>query len=75
MKHKSLALVLLLLVSTGLQAQTEDFNEFRNRMMKDFQDFRKGIFDRYAEFLDAAWAEYPIRHTFLFLPLSSRCTN
>ena len=58
MKHKSLALVLLLLVSTGLQAQTEDFNEFRNRMMKDFQDFRKGIFDRYAEFLDAAWAEY-----------------
>lgn len=58
MKNKSLALLFLLLVSAGLQAQTDDFNAFRSRMLKDYQDYRKGIMDRYVEFLDAAWAEY-----------------
>lgn len=58
MKNKSLALLFLLFVSAGLQAQTEDFNAFRSRMLKDYQDFRKGIMERYVEFLDAAWAEY-----------------
>ena len=58
MKNKSLVLFLLLFASANLQAQTEDFNAFRSRMLKDYQDFRKGILDRYVEFLDAAWAEY-----------------
>ena len=49
---------MFLFVVPNLQAQTNDFNAFRNRMLNDFQDFRKGVMERYVEFLDAAWAEY-----------------
>ena len=58
MKGRSVVLLFLLSVSVGLQAQTKDFNAYRKQMMREFQDFRKGIMDRYVEFLDAAWAEY-----------------
>lgn len=48
----------VLLAAQTLQAQTDDFKAFRERMLSDYQDFRKGIMERYVEFLDAAWAEY-----------------
>lgn len=51
-------MVLFLFVAPRLQAQTDDFKAFRSRMLSDYQDFRKGIMERYVEFLDAAWAEY-----------------
>lgn len=52
---------MLLLVFTAVlrvQAQNEDFNAFRERMLSGYSDFRKGILERYAEFLDEAWKEY-----------------
>ena len=55
---KKYFVVLFLFVAPNLQAQTDDFNAFRNRMLNDFQDFCKGVMERYVEFLDAAWAEY-----------------
>lgn len=58
MKHRSCILLLALLTLQGVQAQTDDFKAFRAQMLSDYQDFRKGIMERYAEFLDAAWAEY-----------------
>ena len=58
MKRKYLALAFLILASSGLQAQTDDFKAFRERMLSDYSDFRKGIMERYVEFLDEAWAEY-----------------
>ena len=58
MKNKAYVLLLLMFASYNMQAQTDDFNAFRSRMLNDFQDFRKGILDRYVEFLDAAWAEF-----------------
>ena len=57
MKNK-LYFLLLLLVASNVQAQTEDFSAFRERMMNDYQGFRKDIMERYVEFLDAAWTEY-----------------
>ena len=58
MKRKYLALAFWILASSGLQAQTDDFKAFRERMLSDYSDFRKGIMERYVEFLDEAWAEY-----------------
>ena len=58
MKHRSCILLLALLTLQGVQAQTDDFKAFRAQMLSDYQDFRKGIMERYVEFLDAAWAEY-----------------
>lgn len=55
---KKVFIVLLLLVSPCVHAQTEDFKAFRERMMSDYKEFRKSIMDSYVEFLDAAWAEY-----------------
>ena len=55
---KKFFVVLFLFVVPNLQAQTDDFNAFRSRMLSDYQEFRKGIMERYVEFLDAAWAEY-----------------
>lgn len=55
---KKVFTVLLLFVVPNLQAQTDNFNTFRNRMLSDYKDYRKGMMERYAEFLDAAWAEY-----------------
>ena len=57
---KKVWLILLLFVAPNLQAQTDEFKAFRNRMLNDYQDFRKGVMERYVEFLDAAWAEYEI---------------
>ena len=58
MKSKYWVLAFLILASSGLRAQTDDFKAFRERMLSDYSDFRKGIMERYEEFLDAAWAEY-----------------
>ena len=58
MKRWSYILLLVLMATSSVQAQTDDYNAFRSRMMSDFQGFRKGIMERYAEFLDAAWTEY-----------------
>ena len=55
---KKVFVIMFLFAVPNLQAQTDDFNAFRNRMLNDFQDFRKGVMERYVEFLDAAWAEY-----------------
>ena len=55
---KSSILLFVLIAAQALQAQTDDFNAFRNRMLSDYQDYRKGVMERYEEFLDAAWKEY-----------------
>ncbi len=55
---KKVFTVLLLFVVPNLQAQTDDFNTFRNRMLSDYKDYRKGMMERYEEFLDAVWKEY-----------------
>ena len=55
---KSCILLFVLLATLSLQAQTDDFKAFRAQMLSEYQDFRKGIMERYVEFLDAAWAEY-----------------
>lgn len=57
-RYRSCILLLALLTLQEVQAQTEDFKAFREQMLSDYQNFRKGIMDRYVEFLDAAWAEY-----------------
>lgn len=55
---KKAFIISLLFIVPNLQAQTDDFNAFRSRMLNEYQDFRKGVMERYVEFLDAAWAEY-----------------
>ena len=55
---KKYLFILLLFVVPNLQAQTEDFKAFRERMMSDYSDFRQSILERYGEFLDDAWREY-----------------
>ena len=54
----SFMLLLIFVALQGVQAQSDDFKAFRERMLSDYSDFRKGIMNRYEEFLDAAWAEY-----------------
>ena len=58
MKRTVYILLFIALVAPNLQAQTDDFKAFRERMLSDYSDFRKGVMKRYEEFLDAAWAEY-----------------
>lgn len=55
---KKYLFILLLSVASNMQAQTDDFKAFRERMLGDYSDFRKGVMERYVEFLEAAWAEY-----------------
>ena len=55
---KKYLIILLLSVASNLHAQSDDFKAFRERMLSDYSDFRKGIMEQYEEFLDAAWAEY-----------------
>lgn len=39
-------------------AQTNDFNSFRNQMLKGYGEFRKSVLDGYAEYLNTVWKEY-----------------
>lgn len=51
-------LLFVFTVMHGVQAQSDDFKAFRERMLSDYSDFRKSILERYEEFLDEAWKEY-----------------
>lgn len=69
MNHKGLSalLMLLLAASPAASAQTrsshgqskkQSFEEFRSGIMRDYQEFRQTLLDRYADFLNGEWHEY-----------------
>ena len=55
LKKLFLSAVVCGLIAIPARAQNDDFKAFRERMMGNYNDFRKGLLDEYANFLDQAW--------------------
>ena len=58
MKFRAFVWSLLLLSVSAVQAQSEDFESFRQRLLNDYDAFRQGVLDQYENFLDEAWAGF-----------------
>ena len=55
MKKIQLALLLAVAVPVTARGQSQSFQEFRNQIHRDFQNYRSTILKHYADFLDGEW--------------------
>lgn len=60
--HKKILLFYTLLVFCGVSAESqnpkESFQQFRQKILRDYSDFKSRILDHYADFLNGEWHEF-----------------
>lgn len=58
MERKDYLSLIFLFLATPILAQNDGYNQFRQKMLNDYSDYRGQVLDNYAKFLDTVWKDY-----------------